>query len=198
MPVPRAILTLDEARTYLGVDDDVVTSARLQQLVDSATLQIEEYIQNAVVQGTFTEKFKGGTNQWFLRRYPIQSITSITDPSSTTIPATDYILEEEQGRIIAFGRFATAVETDGRPARWSVVYIGGKYASTDVVDPNFKLAANLLIAERFERPEAGVISKKVGDLQIMYSDAGRSFTGPGLIPAEVRQLIGSHVSRQVG
>ena len=198
MPVSRAILTLDEARTYLGVDDAVATSARLQQLVDSATLQIEEYIQNAVVQGTFTEKFKGGVRQWFLRRYPIQSITSITDPSSTTIPNTDYVLEEEQGRIIAFGRFATAVETDGRPARWSVVYVGGKYASTDVVDPNFKLAANILIADRFERPEPGIISKKVGDLQIMYSDAGRSFAGPGLIPAEVRQLIGSHVSRQVG
>jgi len=198
MPLSRAILTLDEARTYLGAPEDAATSSRLQQLVDSATLQIEEYIQNAVVEGTFTEKHRGGVRQWFLRRYPIQSITSITDPSSTTIPNTDYTLEEEQGRIIAFGSFATAVETDGRPARWSVVYVAGKYATTDVVDANFKLAANILIAERFERPESGVISKKVGDLQIMYSDAGRSFTGPGLIPAEVRQLIGSYVSRQVG
>ena len=198
MPVTRAILTLDEARTYLGADDTAVPSARLQMLVDSATLQIEEYIQNAVVQGTFTEKRWGGQRQWFLSKYPVQSITSIADPATNTILATDYTLIAEQGRLIPFGRFATAVETDGTRARWLVTYVAGLFASIDVVEPNFKMAAQILVADRFERPTTGVISKKVGDLQLMYSDPTRSFTGAGLVPDEVRQLIGSHVSRQVG
>lgn len=201
MPVSRAILTLDEARTYLGAEDTVIPSARLQMLVDSATLHLEAYLQNAVVEGTFTEKRWGGTKQWFLSKYPIQSITSIADPAANTILATDYTIIEDEGRLIPFGRFATAVATDGRRERWLITYVAGRFATTDAVDQNFKMAANILVADRFARPGSGVVSKQVGDLKIQYSDPSSSRAegaATALVPDSVRQLVGHFVSRQIG
>jgi len=198
MPESYALVSLDEARTQLGIED-TNKAARVSLLVDAATELIENYIGNAVVIRSFTEKHWGAKKHIFLQRYPVTAITSITDPDSQTVAAADYILIDDEGRLQHHGTFPNARDADGARARWSIVYTAGRYTATNTVAAKFKEAAHIIIAERFRRAEPGITSRKVGDLAITYSDrsTSRSIGRSLAIPDEVRALLADEVSLSV-
>lgn len=199
MAIAYALISLDEARTYLGVSDST-KAARIQALIEAVSEMVEAYIGNALVKRDFTElKLGGKTGEWFLWRYPVNSIASIVDPDSNTIAAANYHLIAEQGRIIyRYGKFPIARNSTGAEERWTITYNAGRFDATDSVEPRFKEAAKILLGKRYHRPDTGVLSKKVGDLSLTY-EASLSFRGDQvLMPAEVIALIGPAVQRNFG
>lgn len=127
----------------------------------------------------------------YLTRYPIISVTSITDPAANTVSAADYVVYKAEGMLIHSGAWPVAQDTSGNIARWSVVYVAGRYANTAAVEANLKLACKLLVATRFSQREGDVISKRVGDLSISYREGQ---AGNGGLPVEVTSLIAPYVS----
>jgi hypothetical protein len=184
------ILTLDEVKDIIGLPaSDTADDQKIMRLIPQATRRLEVYLNNFVVQRSHTEHHYGLQGQWWLERYPIASITSIADPASNTIEADEYRLEEEKGLIISTtGLFTTAMDTSGRRSRWEVIYVGGKFAGIDDVTDEYKQALALLLIERFERPEPGIISRKMGDLTVTYSSQEE------LVPPEVAALVGGYAS----
>lgn len=118
-------------------------------------------------------------------------MTSITDPAGNTVPAADYVIYKAEGMLIHAGAWPVAQDSSGNIARWSVIYVAGRYANTASVEANLKLACKLLVATRFSQREGDVASKQVGDLRISYRE------GPGDnggLPVEVASLLAPYVS----
>ena len=180
--VAEYLITLPEAKDHLGVTSST-GDATILALVGSCTFTIESYIGNSIVQKTFTEDYTagigakiGGARRIYLRNYPITSVTSITDDESNTIADADYTISD-QG----------ILEHDWRwPApfgRWTVIYVAGRYATTDAVEQNFKTACKLLLADIYNLPQSNIQSQKIGDLSITYKElaADASSTMPPMV-----------------
>ena len=190
------ILTLSEAKDYLSLSRTVTDDdQRLLALTAAVTSQIETYVNNAIVEATFVDRFYGGNKFVYLQKFPITGITSITDTQTTpqTIASDKYVRLDDQGMLRHVGTFPTAKDVNGNTDRWTCTYTAGRFASVEAVTEDWKLAASILLAERYERPEDGVTSRKVGDLAVSYTGAPAS----QLVPNAVVGLIGSYVSRGV-
>lgn len=191
----RYILDLEEGKRHLNVtttSDD----AEILAFIGGATFAIENYVQNAVVQRTFTEDYTagvgarlGGARRIYLKRYPIQSVTSITDDESNTVVAADYIVVADEGYLEHDWLWPVPV------GRWSIVYVAGRYATTKDVEQHWKTACKLLLADYWNLPQASVESKKIGDLSITYrTEEG---TSNPTLPQAVRFLIDAFKSPSV-
>ena len=190
------ILTLSEAKDYLSLSRSVTDDdQKLLALLPAVTRQIETYINNSILEGTFVDRFYGGKKYVYLQKFPITGITSITDTQTVpqTIASDKYIRLDDQGMLRHVGTFPTAKDVNGNTDRWTCTYTAGRFASVEAVTEDWKLAASILLAERYERPEDGVTSRKVGDLSVSYTMADAA----QLVPNAVVGLIGSYVSRGV-
>ena len=190
----NALISLAEAKTHLGITD-TANDTLLEALIDGASAAIEAFCQTVFVQRTITDIVAGGPGlrckRIYLTRYPIVSVTSITDPAANTVPATDYVIYKAEGMLIHAGAWPEAQDSNGNVARWSVVYIAGRAATTAAVEANLKLACKMLVAATFSRRESGIASKRVGDLSVSYH--APSAEGGGM-PPEVASLLAPYVS----
>ncbi len=91
---PFALMSLAEAEAYIGVESGD-KDALIQSLIDSATVLIEDYCQNAMVQRVFMEHYsggigihKGGSKRIFLKHYPIVGLTTLSGAITDISPAT--------------------------------------------------------------------------------------------------------------
>ena len=190
------ILTLSEAKDYLAISRSVTDDdQKLLSLLPAVTRQIETYINNSILESPHTDRFFGGRKREYLRRFPIDSITSIVDGQTVPgeVTSDKYIILAEQGILQHVGYFPTALNANSGLDRWTCTYVAGRFASVEAVTEDWKVAASILLAERYERPEDGITSRRVGDLSVSYTRADTA----QLVPDAVVGLIGSYVSRGV-
>lgn len=194
------LISLAEAKTHLGISD-TAQDALLEALITGVSFAIEAYCQTAFVQRTVTDIMAGGLDfrrnekTLYLTRYPIVSVISITDPAGNTVPAADYVIYAAEGMLVHAGAWPVAQDSNGNIARWSVVYVAGRYTNTLAVDADVKLACTLLVAARYSRREGDIASKSIGggDFSISYrsAQAGES------MPLEVTALLAAYRSYRV-
>jgi len=184
VPAANALITLAEAKTYLGVTDDDEDDA-ISDMIDAASNFIEEFCSTAFIQRSFTEYLRGAQKRLFLKRYPIVSVTSVLDSVPNLIPATDYIVMTELGVLEHFGRFPQAQTAGGQPTLWTVTYVAGRYANVFTVSEDVKLAAKRLLAV-FRAGDGSAQSVSVGSLSVSYWQPGQ---GISWVPPQVLALL---------
>lgn len=186
MAAPSALVTLAEAKIALGIAlDDTSQDVLLSSLIDSTSDFMEAYCSTAFVIRAFTEHLAGAVKRLFLRRYPLVSVTSITDPDGNTVPSTDYILRRERGILEHWGRFPVAQTTQGQPCEWEVVYQAGRYAAVQNVAQQVKLACTRLL-NLFVTSDGTASSVSVGSLSVSYLTPNAD---TGWVPPQVDALL---------
>jgi len=125
---------------------------------------------------------------FFLRSRPIVSVTSILDPSGTSIPSTDYEIELQKGMLLLTQSWPLARGAQGQRSFYTITYSAGLVADTASVPERFKLAAKLLVAGFYSHRRPGVSSRKVGDLEVRYREEPET-RASGALPNEVAVLI---------
>lgn len=181
MALTYRLTTLEQfkqyAKTGSNADDSLIAT-----LIDAATEQIEAYCRNALVQRSFTEYFVGtGQTRIFLSKYPIQSVTSITDADSNTVAATNYFIRASEGYLEHIGGYwPKPVE------QWTIVYTAGRYATTAAVAHNARVACEALVAEFLNAPRSPILSQSGGAKSVSYQ--GRE------LPPAVKALLEPLVS----
>lgn len=185
MPLAYALSTWPQAQPWLEQVGHVKDPTWVEQMLDAATVRIEHETGATFVQRSFTERrrggvlgVRGGAKRIYLDHYPVVSVTSITDEDSDTVAAADYRILEDLG----------ALEHDGRwpvpTGEWSIVYTAGRYASTDAVAEDVRLACNLLVSHWIGAREDGGGSVGILGLQ-------------GALPSDVKSLLTPYQSRSV-
>jgi hypothetical protein len=191
MALTYRLTTLEKLKKYLGINtENTQPDDKLGPLIDAATLAIEAYCDNAFVQRAFTHYdragingHKGGAKFIFPPRHPIVSVASITEAPSGTIPATDYVV---------YDSYLEHISCWPTPEnRWTVAYTAGRYASTDAVEENLRLACHMLVEDWHMKPTGPVQSSSSAQRSVGFTEAE--------IPARVKLLLdsGGYVSRAV-
>lgn len=212
MPLlPYALATVDEAKAYLKITGSAEDAA-LEFLLNAATLAIEKFCQTAFVIRSITEqqleqnRLRGdrlhGIADWrlpgskllFLDRYPIVSVTSITDDAGNVIGATEFAVWKDYGVLEHVSVWPRPLASTNAPGRWAVVYSAGRFATTADVGADLKLAALMLVALRRASKIPGVQSKSVGDLSITWANGGGGADGVGF-PEDVAEMLWPYKAR---
>lgn len=130
-PAPPVLVTLTEAREYLG-GPSTAHNAEITRYVGASLGVIENMAGPALVRRTFTERVTVGVN--LLRRYPVVSVVSLT-VGSTVLPAADLtgsVVDGELGSV-TLPQAGTVVYTAGldpvpdEAVDAALVYISYKY-----------------------------------------------------------------------
>ena len=196
-----ALITLPEAREYPGMPSSGNDSI-IEGLIDGCSLDIEQYCNGKIfVQRALTEDYtwdqikqqSRNNNAIWLRKLPIVSVASITDPASNTVDSDDYWIDKVHGCLRTTGQWVIPQDSNGFAAYWTIVYTAGLFENTLAIPGNVKMACRIYVAQIFRHPDPDVIEKAVGDLKIKYNEA-RKMEVDFMIPARVRSLIGSYKS----
>jgi len=189
------LVTVAEVEARLG---DFADDADLALLISAASQAIEKRCQATFVQREFTEQQtggprarRGGYKRMHLKHAPIQSVTSIEDPSGETVPATDFVVDGDSGWLEHHSSWPLPVNGEGVPSYWEVIYLAGLFETTADVDANLKLAAITMIEEMRARPDGSVQSVKDGELSISYANVQRSSAGE--FSPQVEALISTYI-----
>lgn len=125
----NALVTAAEATAYLGLGTLTGDDAdNLQRQINAASAMIENWLGVPTIYRNAQEWHYGAKKYIYLRNYPVLAIISIVDPAGNVIPATDYIVENDMGRLAHFGRFWVAQTTGGQPTRWKFDHVAGWWA----------------------------------------------------------------------
>jgi hypothetical protein len=188
-----ALITLPEAKLFPGLASlALADESLLEALIDAASLDFEKEWDNYGVQRSVTEdhtykeiraRSRSADIIW-LRKYPIVSITSITDPAGNTVASTEYWIDKQLGALRTTGGWTIPQDSNGFETYWTVIYTAGRVASIAAVPANIKLACKMWVAELYKNPTQNVKSKSVGDLSITY----REGSSEGL-PDQIRRMI---------
>jgi hypothetical protein len=137
------LASLSDIKDELGVTDNT-KNAILQRYLTSASAAVSQYCDRVFPAETMTETFWSQRDRWprfiiggvqdlQLCRWPIQSVTSVTENGTALVQDTDFKINKANGQLIR-------LDTNGYPTLWScypimVVYVGG-FATipTDVQD----------------------------------------------------------------
>ena len=198
------LVTLGEAKQYLRIpatdetQDDLVRS-----LISLASGVVESHCQNGMIIRAYEEWHRGhwrvdsetatasGWRRLYLRRYPVATVTKISDGAGNLILSTDYIILNDQGILEHFGFWPPAQDAAGNVSRWKIEYTAGRFADVSGVDPVVQSAALALVAMFKARPDLSLASKRVGDFGLSYA----SLTPGELLPTAIQGLLSPYVSR---
>ena len=161
MALPYALSTVPHLRAYLRSDEaDLVL---LDQMIDAATLAIEDACRDVFVQHSLTEHHsggaqrsqRGGAKRIYLNASHIQSVTSILDdqPTPYAIQPTDYTILDGIGALQHLYHWPPPLW------QWHITYSGGWFADTDSVDEALRLACNREAAYLLREPRGPIASE---------------------------------------
>lgn len=204
------LVSLQEAKDHLEITG-TAKDAVLPGLISGASLQLEQWCKTQLVQRAVVERqtafqhdgrgsmltsegFGQGTRFMYLRLYPIVTMTSIVDESSTPqsmVENVDYYARKRLGVLEHFSIWPMPYKGD-LVGEWIVTYTAGWFASTATVDANVKLACNMLVAEHLARKAAALMSMSTGTVTMQFSDPGDA----GL-PAVVRALMAKYRTNRI-
>lgn len=154
-----AVLTTAEAKAFLRVDssdEDTLIDA----LIAGATQHAQNYLEQAFVTQTVTEKFDELGSVLRLSVHPVISITSIQyideNGDTQTLAADQYNADTYAKRAVIEPAYGVSWPTV-RPQRnaVTVVYQAG-YGSADNVPEDIKLAIRQIVADAFDNRQDSV------------------------------------------
>jgi len=170
--VPHALTTLANLKSYLGITDSS-NDVLLEKLIDNVTEWIEGQLGGRRIKETqYTDdRYDGGTQDIFLRQWPITELTSvqfntgtISAPVWQSFAADDFVKYAEQG-IIRF------IAGTGRPGLKNLRFTF-KAGFTAIPD-DLELVAKQLIADVFNsRLAGGKKAESVEGASITWAGAG--------------------------
>lgn len=166
-----AIITLAELKTYLKIGASTYDT-ELEQLIESASAMVENYISRCVVARAITNErhdmpYQG--NIISLRNFPVTvmpTVRSGADNSSegSTVDSTGYRVNKRTGVITFDYKFA-----DDIAQYFSVDYTAGIAASTATVPYDLKMAAFLICANAYSN-KSGLKSESMGSYSYTMGD----------------------------
>ena len=191
-----ALAALFEVKDGLGItgtDDD----AQITALLEPVSALIEREAGRAFSSATVTERHAGGDATIALRRWPVASITTVTDKATGNVLASDqYELEGETGllRRLSIGsqwasgrsRQIVYLREDVPVLRWEIIYVGGPATAPE----DIKLALYKAIGASITGSGmAGLISEKDGDYSYVRSAMA---SAPGSLPPAAMAIVRSY------
>lgn len=193
-----AIVLLTETKEALGIsgsDEDT----RLMRLTHMASGVAERISGRAWTQAEVTERHQGGVQALPLRRYPVASVSTVTDKSSGEVmAATGYEIETTTGLLyrLPYGRWwdgyapSPVFQTGGGGSasfpRWEVTYTGGPSSAPEDIR-----AAVIEIIAHMRNAQGGMQSEKDGDYS--YSMAATPAGVPPTVMAVLSRYAGAPV-----
>ncbi len=188
-----ALDTLSGVKAGLGIsnsDDDTQITALLEPM----SALIEREAGRSFTSATVTERYLGGDPTIALRRYPVSSITTVTDKATSEELASDgYDLEATTGllrRLPLGSQWAKTragqifyLREDVPVLRWEIIYVGGP----STVPEDIKLALYFAIGAAITGSGmSGMQSEKDGD----YAYARAAAAGaPGSLPPNAMAIL---------
>jgi hypothetical protein len=184
-PTPYDLLTLAEAKTFLGITD-TSKDAQISMWITMASLTIAEMCNRVFAYEEVRETwFCLASNSLYLTRWPVKAedIESITENGTPTDP-TSYTLEEKKGHLL-------------KPSGWTVpiviIYWGG-YHLPDEAPADLKFAAAILIqemrAQSLVAQMSGIRMLSHKSARVMFYDPSKAAqmakSGAAYSPAETR------------
>lgn len=163
------VVTLAEAKAALNIQSsDTTQDTELASYVTAVSRRLDE-LCGAIVKRTITaEEYPGGGAVVYLRWAPVSAtatttITSVSEYSSGSAQALtaetlaastgyDYSFDAVTGRL---SRRSSWTDSTFATQKVVVTYSAGRYATTAAVDPKFKVAATIMLAQLWRR-EQGV------------------------------------------
>lgn len=187
----NVFVTLANVKLYLGIstttDDEL-----LEILINQATDTVEAYLGLTVLLTTYTNEVYdgGGTNELFLKNYPVDTTsvtlqyrnTTVTNNDSwSTVTTTDYFIYGGEGYIWKNTPFIDL------PQHYRATYDAG-WASGSVPD-DLKLAVMKLVSGLYNRMRAeGKKSEKLGEYAVSWMDEEVLDKGIELLLAPYRRM----------
>lgn len=167
------VLTVVESRLAVGKETtDTEDAVRLAQMTTSVSLSLDKGAGPVVRRDIVGELHDGGAAGLQLTRWPVTSITTVTELSGTTATvlaretfaaAGGYLAEPYQpdptlfnGRLLRRSARSDSAWACGRQ-NVEVSYVAGRYADTAAVDALFKEAASIWLQYlwRTQEPSTG-------------------------------------------
>lgn len=175
------LISADDVKDYLGLDDNTEQDAYLADLILLVTSEVENYCGRTFASATFTEYFDGVFQDSLnLKNYPITSITSIHDDGdrvygdSSLISSSDYVYYADEGIV----KFDSVLSGGNKSVK--VVYVAG-YAT---IPSDLKLAIIKRVAAEYIEGHAQVNAiKSTGD------GSGEIEDKPGRLKKESNEVL---------
>jgi hypothetical protein len=186
-----ALATRIEVKAALGISD-TSQDDKIDALLEPITSLIEQAAGRAFTSATVTERYMGGEPTIALKRYPVTSITSVTDKiTGQALAATDYALEAATGLLrrlplgsswsAAYGPRIVYLGNTPQVGRWEIVYVGGATSVPgDVLFAYYETFAAVLAGQ------GGMQSEKDGDYSYVRG------ASVGAVPASAMAALQSY------
>jgi uncharacterized phiE125 gp8 family phage protein len=160
------VVTLAEMRTFLNLPTtETGQDSLLEALLDGVNKAVEKYIGVALINTSYTEYYDGdGGNILFLRHYPVISVTSLVD-GTTTISSDDYHLYSGEGYIILDGDY---FEDDYQNI--AITYTAGHGAARTNIPDDIKTAIKLWVSYIHKKDNVA-FSQRFGEPVIVQEGA---------------------------
>lgn len=158
---PAALaLSLTEVKNYLkvsGTDED----ALLTTLINAAAHHAQNYLEQAIITQTITEKYDELGTSIRLSVNPVQSVSSVqyldADGTTQTLASTEYIADEYSRRAVIEPKNSVSWPTvlNQRNAV-TVVYVAGYGATEASVPADIKLALMKIVADAYDNRQDAI------------------------------------------
>lgn len=160
------IITLAEGRAAVNLHaSDTSQDTEVAAYITGVSRRLDQAVGPIVVRTITAEAHDTAGSTIQLYRYPVSSVTSVTEYVETTgtlmtaeavgvaTTANNYALDTRYGVITRRSGGSDASWSSGR-SRVVVTYVAGRYANTAAVDPLFKTAASIMVAHLWRREQS--------------------------------------------
>ena len=189
------LATLTEIKDALGITD-TNNDTQITALLEPISTLIEREAGRGFSSETTTERHMGGDPSIALRRWPVASITTVTDKATGEALASDqYDFEGDTGllrRLPLGSQWAEArvdqivyLRENVPVLRWEIVYVGGPATAPEDV----KLALFYSIESSLNGGMGGMQSEKDGDYAYVRATGS---AGAGSLPANALAILQSY------
>lgn len=145
----NALVTLDDAKRYLKIEESSRDDDRVIQLINEVSTHAENFCRRSFLKATYTaEEYDGdGSTVLFLNNYPIVSIASITPyegAGALTVKGTEFNYNADSGEVRLLG--GRVFSSNFRQT--TVTYDAGYDTEANLPD-DLSLAIKLAVAMRY-------------------------------------------------
>jgi hypothetical protein len=193
------VLTLDEAKAAVANNAGTNNDMLLESYITGVSRFLDT-ICGPIVKREITEEPRSSTgNSIFLSKWPVDSITTVTEYTGTTAlvltaetvgtaPSDAYSPDLAAGMIYR--------RRSGYDSRWAtgrgnivVTYIAGRFDTTDEVDERFKRAAGITLANLWRREQG---------MGVQLADGFVAMGATYALPDAAKALLAGELQTRVG